>query len=511
MLTGLLFQLPGLVIMTLVGVGAASFLKTPAPWLRGATAGLGAAGVALVAASAFALTRGACRGDGLLLSLSAASAVVTFYTVKIWLFPVLILAGGLVTLAVNAYRRKDMAAKTSGDDEAHVERFGLPRAAGALVVVLWAAVLVATLVAASKVPDFPMSKSSLGLDLWSAMFRAGSMIFGGEFFPPNVFPPMFFRLVGAEAFFSFLISFFLRLSKKKKKKQAVRSSSLYFTKTSSSATATLRSALPNASILPTPGSRARTSTWASRSCKASRFLFIIFFPPFLSPFALSLHFFSLFLSHFFFFSLSSPSPSPSLPSKKKRNKRDSSSPGTALQLRSLPGRRRRRRILGQERQPQRRPRRLSRVARPQLPGNPPLLRPAAVVGELQALSGLQEDAPGAQRRRGGARDLGGDLARDLPEGCEPVPERDRVHRDGRLRGHRGAESSRSARGARGRRSGGGRLGGRDELREKEERGNEERGENDAEFRGNKTRKRFFFLFGAGAFHIVSFTRSWTRH
>ena len=46
MLTGLLFQLPGLIIMTLVGVGAASFLKNPAPWLRGATAGLGAAGVA---------------------------------------------------------------------------------------------------------------------------------------------------------------------------------------------------------------------------------------------------------------------------------------------------------------------------------------------------------------------------------------------------------------------------------------------------------------------------------
>jgi hypothetical protein len=213
MLTGLLFQLPGLVIMTLVGVGAASFLKTPAPWLRGATAGLGAAGVALVAASAFALTRGACRGDGLLLSLSAASAVVTFYTVKIWLFPVLILAGGLVTLAVNSYRRKDMAAKTSGDDEAHVERFGLPRAAGALVVVLWAAVLVATLVAASKVPDFPMSKSSLGLDLWSAMFRAGSMIFGGEFFSPNVFSSCRGR---GFLFFSHLV---LSSSFKKKKKK----------------------------------------------------------------------------------------------------------------------------------------------------------------------------------------------------------------------------------------------------------------------------------------------------
>ena len=181
MITGFLFQLPGLVIMTLVGVGAASFLKTPAPWLRGATAGLGAAGVALVTASAFALTRGACKGDKLLLAISSVSAVITFYTVKIWLFPVLILLGGLVTLAVNSYYKRDLTAKTTeaGNDEAHVERFGLPRLAGALVILVWVAVLVGSLVAASKVPDFPSARSSLGLDLWTAMFRAGSMIFGG--------------------------------------------------------------------------------------------------------------------------------------------------------------------------------------------------------------------------------------------------------------------------------------------------------------------------------------------
>lgn len=182
MLTGLLFQLPGLVIMTLVGVGAASFLKTPAPWLRGATSGLGAAGVALVAASAFALTRGACKGEKLLLAISSVSAIITFYTVKIWLFPVLILSGGLVTLAVNTCKKRDMTAVTAavgGNDESHVERFGLPRLAGALVVVSWAAVLVATLVAARYVPDYPRPKSSLGLDVWAAFFRAGSMIFGG--------------------------------------------------------------------------------------------------------------------------------------------------------------------------------------------------------------------------------------------------------------------------------------------------------------------------------------------
>jgi len=186
-MTGLLFQLPGLILMTLVGVGAASFLKNPAPWLRGATAGLGAAGISLIAASAFALTRGACKGEKLLLSISAVSAVITFYTTKIWLFPVLILLGGLVTLAVNSYYKKDMAATTGGENEneeeeraREVENFGLPKFAGALVILLWAAVLVATLVAASKVPDYPNGRSSLGLDLWAAMFRAGSMIFGGE-------------------------------------------------------------------------------------------------------------------------------------------------------------------------------------------------------------------------------------------------------------------------------------------------------------------------------------------
>ena len=172
LMTGLLFQLPGLVIMSLVGVGVASFLKEPAPWLRGAIAGLGAAGVALIAQSAVALTAGVCKGDRVLLLLSAVTATITFYVVKIWLFPVLIALGGVATLIY--YRKKDMA-PSDPDDDAHVEFFGLGRWAGLAVAGLWAAVLIGTVVAARLVER----GTCLPLDWWRAFYLSGSYIFGG--------------------------------------------------------------------------------------------------------------------------------------------------------------------------------------------------------------------------------------------------------------------------------------------------------------------------------------------
>lgn len=36
---GVLFQLPGLLLASLAGIGAANFLKHPAPWLHGLTSG----------------------------------------------------------------------------------------------------------------------------------------------------------------------------------------------------------------------------------------------------------------------------------------------------------------------------------------------------------------------------------------------------------------------------------------------------------------------------------------
>lgn len=39
LLSGVLFQYPGAIVMTVVGVGAANYLVNPAGWLRGIVAG----------------------------------------------------------------------------------------------------------------------------------------------------------------------------------------------------------------------------------------------------------------------------------------------------------------------------------------------------------------------------------------------------------------------------------------------------------------------------------------
>jgi chromate transporter len=169
MLSGFLFQFPGLLLMSLVGVGVAEFLKAPSPALRGAVAGLGAAGVALVAQSAVALTRGVCK-DNVGLLLAATTATITFYVVRIWLFPLLIALGGIVTLI--QLRKCDMASTAA---DVHVERFGLKRWAGLGVVGVWLAVLVGTIVAGRLVP----AGTCLPLDWWRTFYLSGSYIFGG--------------------------------------------------------------------------------------------------------------------------------------------------------------------------------------------------------------------------------------------------------------------------------------------------------------------------------------------
>lgn len=60
LLSGALFQYPGAIIMTAVGVGAANTLKEPALWLRSLTAGVSAVGVALVASASKGLLQKMC-------------------------------------------------------------------------------------------------------------------------------------------------------------------------------------------------------------------------------------------------------------------------------------------------------------------------------------------------------------------------------------------------------------------------------------------------------------------
>jgi chromate transporter len=55
LLSGSLFQYPGFLIMALAGMGAAEVLEDPADWLSAVSAGLSAAGVALVVDACYGL------------------------------------------------------------------------------------------------------------------------------------------------------------------------------------------------------------------------------------------------------------------------------------------------------------------------------------------------------------------------------------------------------------------------------------------------------------------------
>ena len=100
LLSGVLFQGPGLLILSLLGWGAAKALEHPPAWLLGLVAGLAAAGIALVASAARALVGSICKGR-LLQVLCTLAAVIAYYYPKPWTFPSLIAAGGLITIATN--------------------------------------------------------------------------------------------------------------------------------------------------------------------------------------------------------------------------------------------------------------------------------------------------------------------------------------------------------------------------------------------------------------------------
>eukprot|EP00891_Asterochloris_glomerata_P000418 jgi/Astpho2/418/e_gw1.00011.213.1_t len=168
LLTGLLFQYPGLLLAGLVGVGAANWLKSPAPWLKALTSGGEALGVALVASAAKALTKSTCK-DKVCVAINATAAVTVFYYPATWVFPALIAAGGLVTL----FTRRKQVTTVAVEDE--VKELGVGRGFGAALVLLWGGLLVASIIARSKTSysDFKI------LHWWEIFFRTGSIIFGG--------------------------------------------------------------------------------------------------------------------------------------------------------------------------------------------------------------------------------------------------------------------------------------------------------------------------------------------
>ncbi|GAQ86163.1 chromate transporter [Klebsormidium nitens] len=169
LLSGLLFQYPGLVMMSLVGVGAGKFLVHPAGWLTAFSAGLSAVAVALVADAAFRLSKKLCDSRVTVFCCGAAAAV-TYYYQSQWIFPTLIFAGGLLTII--SERHKELSVSSSDCD---VNNFGLSMRGGAALLSGWLALLILVVVGKHST-SYHHAKF---LHWFESFYVTGSIIFGG--------------------------------------------------------------------------------------------------------------------------------------------------------------------------------------------------------------------------------------------------------------------------------------------------------------------------------------------
>jgi chromate transporter len=158
--------------MSLVGAGAAEALVNPARWLQGLTAGLSAAGVALILSAAVGLARGQCK-DEVTRLLCLMSATVAFYYTSNFIFPLLIVVGGLTTLYTK--RNVDVALK---DTTEKIHELGVPKLFGGILILTW--IIVWIVVASIKnTTDYSDGRGTKVLHWFEAFYRTGSIIFGG--------------------------------------------------------------------------------------------------------------------------------------------------------------------------------------------------------------------------------------------------------------------------------------------------------------------------------------------
>ncbi|OQR95228.1 Chromate Ion Transporter (CHR) Family [Achlya hypogyna] len=170
------WMLPGFLVMLFAGLGAQEYLGGGVPvWM----AGLAPAAVSLVIIAAVKLWQKACGDDSLKMAIAGVSSCVVLATQGLgtWIFPLLMLLGGLTTVAASAagYAKPLIAPKRGHGGSPHFEReLGIPLWVGAALIAGW--------IAAFGLLAYLDTTHALGhhyLGLFYAFFRMGSIIFGG--------------------------------------------------------------------------------------------------------------------------------------------------------------------------------------------------------------------------------------------------------------------------------------------------------------------------------------------
>ncbi len=100
---------------------------------------------------------------------NAATAVFVYYYSPPWMFPVLLFAGGLVTLAIHKH------AGTISIAEDAVQSIGVGRWLGRFLILLWIVMLAASI----AIRHSTSNGSHKVFYWWETFYRIGSLIFGG--------------------------------------------------------------------------------------------------------------------------------------------------------------------------------------------------------------------------------------------------------------------------------------------------------------------------------------------
>jgi len=191
LLSGILFQYPGAIIMTFCGLTAHHWASSQVinqnAWLAGLVGGLSAAGVALVASAAIGLWNKACGPADAKAIAGSCAVILLYFSAELiappdvdgrkwmWIFPVLILCGGCATFVWRVPLDKTGSEGEVQAEDSGVEHFGVGPVAGSVLVALVFLVFLSSFIV-TGVLDYSEYKY---LHWFSAFCRTGTVIWGG--------------------------------------------------------------------------------------------------------------------------------------------------------------------------------------------------------------------------------------------------------------------------------------------------------------------------------------------
>eukprot|EP00798_Chlamydomonas_sp_ICE-L_P024333 gene24333-9949_t len=175
LVSGALFQYPGALMMSLLGIVAARVLSSAPFWVSCAASGVSAVGVALVASAAKGLLTKLCATRLLAIIATLTAAAAIYWPTTPGLFPLVIAIGGSITYTSHYFNKDDMALKGNKEVVGHM---GFGRTTGAVLIVLWACILAFVCILVRTL-DYDHRKDATPLDWFEVFYRTGSIIYGG--------------------------------------------------------------------------------------------------------------------------------------------------------------------------------------------------------------------------------------------------------------------------------------------------------------------------------------------